>query len=178
MILEAPKVNPIVFHDVTFAVCGRAEAIRELRSPKRAWTHVISIVDADKEDVPSMRVRSLRLRFDDVNPNNTSPEDVKARFGYVAATRADIEKIVDFAVAMPADSKLLVHCEMGISRSAAAAVIALMARYGVDYPEAAAAVKKARPSAQPNSWMVWLYGNILTEKAPKIIEFADLLKKR
>ena len=169
MILESPKVNPTVFRDITFAVCGRAEAIRELRSPKRAWTHVISIVDDNKENIPPTLRPTLRLRFDDVNPNNanSSPEDIKARFGYIAATRADIEKIVDFAVAMPAESRLLVHCEMGISRSAAAAIIAIMARYGVDYPEAVAAVKKARGVAQPNSWMVWLYGNILAEEAPK-----------
>lgn len=153
-----------LYHDLFFAITDRATARWELASSS-LWTHVISIGDPGSRIVVSARRmgdRLLRREFDDVNPLGTgmTPETIFARWGYVAATPDDVKTIAGFGRALPPDAHLLIHCEQGISRSTAAAAIVLMTRYQLPESVAVDVVKGARPEANPNPWMLKLYGEV------------------
>lgn len=104
-------------------VASRRDADRILAAPSCPLRAVISIVDATDQGGgrgrmrPPFHVRTWRhrkrvLRFDD-DGGSTGP------------TRVDVEEIVGFVSSLDAeDLPLLVHCEAGVSRAAAAAVIA------------------------------------------------------
>jgi len=83
-------------------------------------THVISIGDRN-DPGPPLRAGSrpvLRLAFDDVS---------RPHPGYYAPQPRHVARIIAFARAIPTGAGLLVHCAAGISRSPAAAIIALLA---------------------------------------------------
>jgi predicted protein tyrosine phosphatase len=162
-------LQPTAYHDLSFAVTDRRTARSELNFRDSSWTHVVSIGDPGSNGVISRRrmgTRLLRLEFDDVTPgegHGSSPQEIFTRFGYVAASTFQVMSIADFGRSLPEDAQLLVHCEHGVSRSAAAAAIVLMARFpDIRYPDALSAVRQSRPQASPNSWMLQLFLNMLT----------------
>jgi len=69
---------------------------------------------------------------------------------------AAVVEIITFVRQLPPGARLLVHCAAGISRSTAAALIALR-EHGVDYEGALAEVLRVRDIAQPNAMMLLLY---------------------
>lgn len=93
----------------------------------------------------------LRLEFDDINTPVNDPE-------YVLPTAEDIRKVIDFVPLIShSGGNLLIHCQAGISRSAAVALTVFALLLGADKEEEALAyVLKVRPQARPNQWMVAL----------------------
>ncbi len=62
-----------------------------------------------------------------------------------------VDHIVDFLSKERSESaRIFVHCNAGVSRSAAAVIAYLMQRDGLDYGAALTAVKAKRPAARPN----------------------------
>lgn len=155
-------ISPTPFRDISFAICSRPEARRELNFAASTWTHYVSIGDPGAQIAVNPRrmgARLLRLELDDVTPDeNRSPEMIRARWGYIAATSANVQAIMDFGRTLPSKAQVLIHCEQGISRSTAAATILLMERFpDLNRPDALALVRRARPQARPNPWMLGLY---------------------
>jgi predicted protein tyrosine phosphatase len=68
---------------------------------------------------------------------------------------------VAFLRSWPGDEPLLLHCYAGVSRSMAAALIALCLEHDGRELEAAQILRAAAPHAQPNARMVALADQIL-----------------
>ena len=142
----------MVFSPV-LTVCG----IEELPGQRgRSVTHVLSIVDPDLPELEAFSTYSQHhrttLRFHDIIA--AAPERVMPQPDHVAAI---LNFGTDFLAQRDkqAQSHLLVHCHMGISRSTAA-MLTLMAQANPD--EAAESLFERlvaiRPQAWPNSQMV------------------------
>lgn len=119
--------------------------------------------------------KKLALVFDDLNTDDHQ--------GYRGPTEIDVKKIIEFAQILKADVQdkkclLLSHCWAGVSRSTAAALVAL---YVVHGPGSEAncldILLKARPQATPNERVLkhadallgsQLYNEILKRKAEKV----------
>lgn len=84
------------------------------------------------------------------------------RAGLVAPSRADIAALIAFGRDWDETAPLLVHCQMGISRSTAAALIlAAAARPAMPEAECAARLRTASPCATPNPLMIALADDLL-----------------
>ena len=134
-------------------VCG----IDELPAQRaRAVTHVLSLLDPEWPDIAAFgdygAHHRITLRFHDII--DPRPGQVLPGAGHVAA-------ILGFGADLAAtsagrrDGHLLVHCQMGVSRSTAA-MLALLAQA---YPDEAedrlfARLRGIRPQAWPNSVMI------------------------
>lgn len=92
----------------------------------------------------------LILTFDDVT---------SARMGQVAVAE-DVRTLVEFGRALPAGSRVLIHCRGGIGRSPACALAIYVAR-GESMPSAIDMVLGDRPQAQPNPLVVLLLDEVL-----------------
>lgn len=137
----------------TLEITDRANARRALNSPGCRWTHVVSIGDPGSHRAVrpgQFGDRLLRLEFDADGPRGVTLEHVQA--------------IAAFGRALPAEARLLVHCELGISRSTAAAAIILMARSTLSEDDAVKVVRQIRSQAVPNQRMLALYREM--EKKP------------
>lgn len=90
---------------------------------------IISIVDPRTENpVFDPNVKVLNLKFHDVC---FEPRSIYDKERYVHPTREIVEEIFNFgAVSMKKGERLLTHCFAGVSRSSAAAIIALSPQYG------------------------------------------------
>lgn len=136
-------------------VCPSAQAATLLR--ERSPSHVLGFGRPDAsgaaEAEPDGPIRSLLLRFHDIDA---------PRAGLVAPTAADVSAFLAFGASWDGVRPLLVHCEMGISRSPAAALI-LACQRDPDRPEAAIAraLRAAAPCATPNPRMVALADDLL-----------------
>jgi protein-tyrosine phosphatase len=130
------------------------ELSKHSRSPV---THVISLtaspVEIDSSLLPSDR--HLRIQINDV-----PSADIYQHFG-------DILNFVKQAMAKYNDKALIVvHCEMGISRSASAVLAILMYNYNMDLDSALDFLKSKRPIVNPNSGFM-----------EQLNEFESFLKK-
>ncbi len=77
--------------------------------------------------------------------------------GYVAPAAGHVEKLISFVRRWPRDGALIVHCYAGISRSTAAAFVAVCALDPErDEHALAIALRRASPTAQPNPLIVAL----------------------
>ena len=86
---------------------------------------VISIVDPDDEHPSGLPEKSLKIKFDDICFEPKSEYDIQR---YRPPTQEIVRSILKFAEEnIDQNSKILVHCFAGISRSSAAAIIALTA---------------------------------------------------
>jgi predicted protein tyrosine phosphatase len=130
-------------------ITGRIEAGRILCSRRRraGIRHLISI--GARTDPPPAGYRNvthrLQLIFED---------ELTAELG--GPTPDDVERLIDFARRVDLSSgRLLVQCQAGISRSAAAAAIVLRVVLGSD-SEAWIAdyVRRVCPRARPNAQML------------------------
>jgi predicted protein tyrosine phosphatase len=133
-------------------ICSLWEIQEHLSWP----THVISIIQKDKAgDLPcweQVSAHVLQLQFDDIQPAELL---FPKRLRQDAPREDHVRKIVDFAQTIPAGSRLLVHCEAGISRSTASAWIALCARFPEESPLLLLnQVLLARPEARPSPILV------------------------
>ncbi len=97
--------------------------------------------------------RHLRLSFHDI---------VQHTDGHRAPGAADAERLVSFLRGWPRDNPMLIHCWAGISRSTAAAYIALcMLRPQAAEADLAWELRDASPSATPNRLIVSLADRLL-----------------
>lgn len=104
---------------------------------------------------------------------------------YVLATPEDIRKVINFIsenVTSPSppvhtgelfDGHLLIHCQAGISRSSAVALIVCAQLLGFGKEEAMDMVLAARPQARPNLWVVELADEALGGGG-KLLEVAEI----
>lgn len=77
--------------------------------------------------------------------------------GMVLPATHHVDRLIDFFAAWDRSAPLVVHCYAGISRSTAAAFIAACAlKPDEDEAEIAWAIRKASPTATPNSLLVAL----------------------
>lgn len=120
------------------------------------YSHAIQLTDADFDevDLPFIAPCSLRLSFDDVED---MPEHFSDPLDDLGPTLADVRAIVDFAKQLPSDARLVIHCEAGISRSTAAAMIVLSVR-GVSPDGIQKILREVAPQADPNLRMLRMAG--------------------
>ena len=125
----------------------------------RGVTHVLSILDPEREDHPAFArygdPRRLTLRFHD---------EIEPGPGVVLPEREDVEAILAWGgeAFAAGDGHMLVHCHMGISRSTAAMTM-LLAQAHPDDSEAEIVerVRVIRPIAWPNLRMTEMADAIL-----------------
>ena len=137
-------------------VTGRSEAGRILSSPSKrsGIRYVISIGSADEPPPAGLTFVTTRLRllFED--------EVSEARGG---PTEEDVRRIIAFSARVDlATGRLLVHCQAGVSRSAAAATIVLAAQLGAGCErELAAFMRRRFPLCRPNARMLAVADDLL-----------------
>ena len=140
--------------DLTIEVASRAEASAILSSLQRCAdvTYLISIGDPyDELPVGYDNIsRKLRLLVADVVTD-------------LGATEEDVVRIIRVAEELRSESgKILIHCEAGVSRSTAAALIMHACWLDIGRErEAMARVLAQRPIAVPNRRMVELADRLL-----------------
>lgn len=150
--------NPGEFAPFRTTICGVAELDGHCAA---GVTHVVSVLDPEWPALEAFDAfgahERLDLRFHDI---------VDALPGLRSPARADIERLLQFGSALgttPA-AHLLVHCQMGLSRSTAALVLLLaQGRPDRSAAEIIAEVVRQRPRAWPNL---------------RVIEFGDALLGR
>lgn len=132
-------------------------------------THVLSILDPGSPEPEPLSgfglERRLKLRFHDV---------IEAHPGWIAPERWDVEALLAFSrdVGALRQAHLLVHCYAGVSRSTAAATLALaQARPDRPADEVLREVARLRPRAWPNLRILEL-GDELLRRRGEIVEAA------
>lgn len=133
---------------------GVVDAIRTVRP-----SHLVSLLDPETMiDTPDgiVRERHLRLSVNDI----AEPDEM-----LVTPSAAHVAELIGFVRRWDQESPMLVHCWAGISRSTAAAFIALCA-LNEDHPEdeLARLVRARGAHAHPNRLMVRLADDLLGRK--------------
>ncbi len=143
--------------DLTIEVASRSEASNILNSPHRCAevTWLVSIGDP-LDELPAGYdnvARKLRLLVADVVTD-------------VGATEADIRQIIQLAESLrSSNGRVLIHCEAGVSRSSAAALIMYACWLGPGGErEAMERVFAQRPVSVPNRRMVELADRLLDRR--------------
>jgi predicted protein tyrosine phosphatase len=137
--------------DDRILIVGRTQAGRILSSPtnRQGIDAVISIGDVTEQPPAGFRYvsRRLRLIFED---------EVSAATG--GPSLEDISSIIDFGRTIDFQkNRVLIHCQAGISRSSAAAVIVLAAVFGAPMiREIANFLRRVYPNCSPNQLMLRL----------------------
>jgi predicted protein tyrosine phosphatase len=107
------------------------------------------------------RHRRLRLDISDIS---------EARSGHILPAEAHMARLIDFVTAWDRAAPLLIHCYAGVSRSTAAAFIALCALDPrADEHRLAARLRAASPTATPNPRMIALADRLLG-RAGRMVE--------
>lgn len=137
----------------TLFVCSLEEMPAHVRALRPGY--LVSIL-RDEEQPPTppeiMAGRHLRITVDDI----CEPTE-----GHVCPDPAHVAELIEFIAGWPGDEPLLVHCFAGISRSMAAALIALGLDGSRADREIARYLRLAAPHAQPNRRIVTLADHIL-----------------
>ena len=127
-------------------VCGLGELGRVSRSVSA--THIVSVLHpADRMSLPRGVKRSHHLRID-----MDDTDDIRAPFAPVAS---HITEVSTWCGELAEDSRLVVHCLAGISRSTAMA-LGLLAE-GYDPDRAVRLLSRIRRQATPNPRLVALW---------------------
>lgn len=119
-------------------------------------SHLISLVAPGEQPPtpPGIEIeRHLRLEIHDI----TEPMD-----GHIHPDLEHVAQLIEFLREWRhEEAPLLIHCLAGISRSMAAAMIALVVKAGGHETEAARRIREAAPHAHPNRRMIALADRIL-----------------
>lgn len=151
-----------MIENLRITILDRASAENALRGP-HPYTHLISCRNSDAPG-PIDGFRSV------VRVKAIYADDISRPFaGYQMASDGDIRAIIAFARELrkrhldeKRSADLLIHCEQGVSRSTASALIVLATLLGPGKEDAAIAeVLRLRPIAQPNSYWVTLADGFL-----------------
>lgn len=105
----------------------------------------------------------LRLEIDDID---------QAVDGPTVPGRTHIATLITFLRASPPSRSLLIHCLAGISRSPAAALIAMVTDAPGREFEAASILRSAAPYADPNRLMIQLADEFL-ERGGRLVSALD-----
>lgn len=90
----------------------------------------------------------LHLQFADID--KPVPQNFKH-----AATKEQIQQIIDFAHRWNGDGPLIINCRQGHRRSPAAALIVMAAvSEHKNYEELLGLIREHAPHAEPNAWMI------------------------
>ncbi len=118
-------------------------------------SHLVSLVEpARQPPTPPGVAAGLHLRI--------QVHDLSAPLpGYLVPERHDVDALVRFVEGWSGAAPLLVHCVAGISRSTAAALIALAVKTPASEPELIRRLSQAAPHAQPNRRLVALADRVL-----------------
>lgn len=144
-----PMSSPLIVE-----VCSRDEAGAILSSPDKRSDICFLISIGEPTDKPpagySTVARKLRLLFSDTVDEDGPTED-------------DVRKIISAARGLANQKgRVLIHCQAGISRSSAAAVILHAILLGPGHEEEAVArVVAQRPIARPNRRMIEIADGLL-----------------
>ena len=129
-------------------VCPLSDLAATLEVSQARW--MVSLMGPDKAAPRPSQITGgfLGLEFHDI----TAP-----RKGYLAPTQQHISSLLEFFDSWDHRSPLLIHCWMGISRSTAAAAIALaQSNPRQDMMALAQHLRAASPMATPNALMIKL----------------------
>jgi predicted protein tyrosine phosphatase len=129
-------------------VCGVDEMpdLVERMRPGR----LISLLPAEDQPPTPLQVRAsnhLRVLVDDID---------RPAVGLLAPATTHIEQLISFLRQSPPGASILIHCLAGVSRSPAAALVALALQAPGRELEAAAALRRAGPFVNPNRLIVEL----------------------
>lgn len=154
MSIKAARINGI-----EVSVCGVGE-LPDFAG--QGVTHIVSLWDgyeAENEE-PRFRVEAI---FPAATAHFSFFNDVFTEFASsYPPNQETIQDILNFTGALKAGHYLLVHCAVGISRSAAIAYATLCKRAGPGYEEDCfRALKRIRPSASPNRLIVRFADDLL-----------------
>ncbi len=134
-------------------MCGlddMPEQVARLR-PKR----LISLLPAAEQPLRPPQIETsdhLRILVDDVD---------RAEEGFTAPAREHVEALLDFLRVTAPGESILIHCFAGISRSPAAALIAMVLTAPGREREAAQMLRDRGPFVQPNRLLVRLADTLL-----------------
>lgn len=142
---------------VTICSQERAAVLLSSRTSKKDFTDVVSIGSPESKPPKGFSrhpARKLRLEFDDTERTHS---------WYQAPTWEDVEKIISFAYDIDPQGHLLSHCAAGVSRSSAAAWIALCAATPEPGSERLLLghLRELFPEIWPNRRMVWMADSLL-----------------
>ena len=108
----------------------------------------------------------LVLAFNDI---------VRATAGLVAPDRKSIAAVIDFGRRWDGERPCVVQCELGVSRSPAAAfIIACAKRPASSEREIATSLRAVSPVATPNALMVSLADDLLGRKGRMVAAIAEI----
>ena len=150
---------------LNLTITSRALAGKILNNPKYKIDFLISIGDPDR-DPPSGLHRfpaenRLKLTFFDyLSKSNQPPIHLRP----YPPTIEDINRVIAFThnkikPVLAAQPEVLIHCEVGISRSPAITQIVLQ-ELGMTEGEARDKVLEVRPQAVPNEFVLSLYRSL------------------
>jgi len=146
---------------MTIYVCNIDEMPWRVRTLRPS--HLVSLVPQE-EQPPTPRgitaERHLRLEIDDI---------AKPFPGYVLPGGYHVGALVNFLRGWSGEQPILFHCLAGISRSTAAALIALTLDAEGRETEAALTLRAAAPHARPNARMIALADDVLCRRG-RLIE--------
>jgi predicted protein tyrosine phosphatase len=111
---------------------------------------VVSLLTGNAQPATPPEVQSedhLRILVDDIE----GPEA-----GFIAPSEAHVEQLIAFLRASPPHVSIVIHCLAGVSRSPAAALVALALDAPGQEMEAAALLRAAAPFADPNRLIIEL----------------------
>lgn len=130
----------------TIHVCPQSRLAETLAASGARSVVTLLAPDALAAALPAMVERHLRLDISDI----ASP-----RPGHRLAGRDHLVALLDFLSAWDRRAPLLIHCYSGVSRSTAAAFVALChLRRDLDERSAATRLRAASPTATPNPRLV------------------------
>jgi predicted protein tyrosine phosphatase len=161
-----------------FVICG---AIEVPNYQRQNITHLLSVANTKTSTLRPKWFAGelLELKFDDIIFVSDA-----TRCNTIAPSIDDVARTVDFMSRAwsVSESKVLVHCDYGISRSSALAYVAVTNELGVGSEEKALqTVLKIQPSAVPNILVVQLGDEFLKRSGallkPLYEHYKQIMKK-
>lgn len=134
-------------------ICNLRDMPQHVRKLRPGY--LVSLVQPEFQPPTPSEVRAdrhLRVAVHDIS----EPE-----YGVVVPEEVHVRELLAFLQGWPGDEPLLMHCYAGVSRSMAAALIALSLEDDGREMEAARVLRAAAPHAQPNARIVALADRLL-----------------
>jgi predicted protein tyrosine phosphatase len=147
-------------------VCSLAELPLHAGSLKPS--RLISLVPSFEQPATPSHVLPgghLRLELDDIETPLA---------GHILPEIEHVERLVSFVRAWNGERPLLIHCAVGVSRSTAAALVALSCLSDKDERQLAAELRKAAPHASPNRRIVGLADTLLHRRG-RLLDAVDAM---